>query len=69
MRVSKGLAGAVMVAGMIMAVMSVTAAAESKNPVDYPLRLHIFGRSQTSFYYSRARSLDETQGGWPRKFV
>ncbi len=62
MRFSKSVAGAVMVAGMMMAALSGTAAAESKNPADYPLRLHIFGRNQTSFYYSRARSLDETQG-------
>jgi hypothetical protein len=62
MRVSKWVAGSVMVAGMMMAAMSPSVLAESKNPADYPLRLHIFGRSQTSFYYSRARSLDETQG-------
>jgi hypothetical protein len=62
MRVSKWVAGSVMVAGMMMAAMSPRVSAESKNPADYPLRLHIFGRSQTSFYYSHARSLDETQG-------
>lgn len=61
MRVSKGVAGLVMVVGMMVG-MSTAAGAESKNPADYPLRLHIFGRSQTSFYYSRARSLDEAQG-------
>jgi hypothetical protein len=27
--------------------------AESKNPVDYPLRVHIFGRSETAFYHDR----------------
>ncbi len=27
--------------------------AESKNPADYPLRLHIFGRDQTTFYWRR----------------
>ncbi|WP_158788468.1 hypothetical protein [Granulicella sp. L46] len=62
MRVSKGVAGLVMVAAMMMAAMSPRALADSKNPADYPLRLHIFGRSQTSFYYHRTRSLDETQG-------
>jgi len=62
MRVSKWVAGSLMVVGMMMAAMSPRLAAESKNPADYPLRLHIFGRSQTSFYYSRMRSLDETQG-------
>lgn len=34
--------------------------AASKNPADYPLRIHIFGRSQTTFYH--ARSLDESKG-------
>jgi hypothetical protein len=62
MRISKWMAGSLMVAGILVATMSPRAGAESKNPADYPLRLHIFGRSQTSFYYSRARSLDETQG-------
>ena len=59
MRVSKVMAGCLLVGGMLMSTML---SAESKNVADYPLRLHIFGRSQTSFYYSRARSLDETQG-------
>ncbi len=27
--------------------------AESKNPADYPLRVHIFGRDQTTFYHNR----------------
>ena len=62
MRVSKAVAGLLMVAGIMMATMSTKALADSKNPADYPLRLHIFGRSQTEFYYSRMRSLDETQG-------
>jgi len=34
--------------------------AESKNPGDYPLRIHIFGRSQTTFYHFR--SVDEAKG-------
>jgi hypothetical protein len=34
--------------------------AESKNPADYPLRIHIFNRSQTTFYYDR--SADEAKG-------
>jgi hypothetical protein len=34
--------------------------AESKNPADYPLRLHIFGRSQTTFYHNRYA--DEAKG-------
>jgi hypothetical protein len=27
--------------------------AESKNPADYPLRVHVFGRDQTTFYHNR----------------
>ena len=34
--------------------------AESKNPADYPLRLHIFNRNETSFY--RFHSIDEAKG-------
>lgn len=34
--------------------------AASKNPADYPLRIHIFGHSQTTFYH--ARSIDESRG-------
>lgn len=30
-----------------------TAAAESRNPADYPLRVHIFRRSETTFYHNR----------------
>ena len=30
-----------------------TAIAESKNPADYPLRLHIFNRSETNFFHNR----------------
>ena len=33
---------------------------ESKNPADYPLRIHIFGRSETTFY--RYRGVDDAQG-------
>jgi hypothetical protein len=32
---------------------SVALYAESKNLVDYPLRIHIFGRSETTFYHNR----------------
>jgi hypothetical protein len=60
MRVSKWVAGSVMVAGMMMAAMSTRVLAESKNPADYPLRLHIFGRSETTFYYRRTE--DEAKG-------
>lgn len=34
--------------------------AESKNPADYPLRLHIFGHNQTTWYHNRAQ--DEAKG-------
>jgi hypothetical protein len=34
--------------------------AASRNPADYPLRIHIFGRSETTFYHSRV--LDESKG-------
>jgi hypothetical protein len=27
--------------------------AESKNPADYPLRIHVFGRNETTFYHNR----------------
>ncbi len=29
-----------------------TAAAESRNPADYPLRIHVFRRSETTFYHN-----------------
>jgi hypothetical protein len=38
----------------------VTLSAESKNVTDYPLRLHIFGRNQTTFYSNRVE--DEAKG-------
>jgi hypothetical protein len=34
--------------------------AESKNPADYPLRVHIFSRDQTTFYHNR--SAEEAKG-------
>lgn len=34
--------------------------AESKNPADYPLRVHIFNRSETNFHHNRM--LDESKG-------
>ena len=34
--------------------------AESTNPAAYPLRIHIFGRSETTFYHFR--SVDESKG-------
>ena len=50
MRVSKWMAGSLLVAGLMMSTMAV---GESKNPADYPLRLHLFARSQTTFYHWR----------------
>jgi hypothetical protein len=32
---------------------SVSLHAESKNPADYPLRVHILGKNQTTFYHNR----------------
>ena len=34
--------------------------AESKNPADYPFRVHIFNRSETTFYH--LRGVDESKG-------
>ena len=34
--------------------------AESKNPADYPLRVHIFARSETTFYHNR--NAEESKG-------
>ncbi len=45
---------------MAMLLSAVWLTAESKNPADYPLRLHIFGRTQTNFYHLRV--LDEAKG-------
>ena len=36
-----------------LAALAGTARAESHNPADYPLRVHVFGRSQTTFYHNR----------------
>lgn len=37
-----------------------TSIAESKNPNDYPLRIHIFNRNETTFYHNRFP--DEAKG-------
>ncbi len=34
--------------------------ADSKNPADYPMRIHIFNRSETTFYHNRFA--EETKG-------
>ena len=57
MRISEAMAGLLLVAGLML---SAKLVAESKNPADYPLRLHIFGRNQTTFYHWREE--DEAKG-------
>jgi hypothetical protein len=57
MRVSKLIAASLFVPVMMMSTML---PAESKNPSDYPLRLQIFGHSQTTFYWRRVT--DEAKG-------
>ena len=44
----------------ILAVLAAGVRAESKNIADYPLRIHIFGRSETTFYHHE--SIDEARG-------
>jgi hypothetical protein len=39
---------------------AITLAAESKNPKDYPLRLHLIYRNQTTFFHNRV--VDEVRG-------
>ena len=39
-----------------------SAAAESHNPADYPLRVHIFRRSETTFYHNREAEEAKGQG-------
>jgi hypothetical protein len=36
--------------------------AESKNPADYPLRIHIFGHNQTTFYYGHFAEESKGEG-------
>ncbi len=38
------------------------ARAESKNPADYPLRIHIFRRSETTFYHQRMEEEAKGEG-------
>ena len=37
-------------------------AAESKNPADYPLRVHIFGASETTFYRHQVEEASKGEG-------
>jgi hypothetical protein len=49
-------------AAFFLALTALPLHAESKNPADYPFRIHIFGRNQTTFYHGRFDSIDETKG-------
>ena len=42
-----------LLAVLAFASLAATAAAESHNPADYPLRIHVFRRSETTFYHNR----------------
>lgn len=53
------IASRLFVAASILAVPALLVA-ESHNPADYPLRVHIFGRNQTTFYHNRQE--DEAKG-------
>src|SRR5579875_1128192 len=44
----------------ILALLAAGVHAESKNMADYPLRIHIFGRNETTFYHHHA--MDEAKG-------
>jgi hypothetical protein len=37
----------------IVLLAAVSLSGDSKNPADYPLRIHIFNRSETTFYHNR----------------
>ena len=45
---------------LLLAAAPATVLADSHNPADCPLRVHIFGRNETTFYHNR--SADEAQG-------
>lgn len=50
----------VLAMGMWLLASTVGLRAESKNPADYPLRVHIFSRSETNFYYRR--EIEDSKG-------
>jgi hypothetical protein len=54
MRLGKALCGCFLLVSPLLR-------AESKNPADYPLRIHIFGRNQTTFY-GGMRNVEESKG-------
>jgi hypothetical protein len=41
---------------------SVALNAESKNPADYPLRIHVFGKNETTFYHNRYAEESKGEG-------
>ena len=45
---------------ILLIVASIPCLAESKDPADYPLRIHVFNRDQTTFYHNRYA--DEAKG-------
>jgi hypothetical protein len=45
---------------LLLAFAAISVYGESKNPADYPLRIHIYNREQTTFYHNRM--LDESRG-------
>lgn len=53
------IASRLLLASTVLAVPALLVA-ESHNPADYPLRVHIFGRNQTTFYHNR--QADEAKG-------
>lgn len=60
MRGVRGVWSAAVAVGLGWGMWGGTAVAESKNPADYPLRIHVFRRSETTFYVHRAT--DEVKG-------
>jgi hypothetical protein len=49
-----------MFGAVLLAFVAVSAYGESKDPADYPLRIHIYNREQMTFYHNRM--LDESRG-------
>jgi hypothetical protein len=49
-----------MLCSLFVVLSAISLSGESKNLTDYPLRIHIFSRSETTFYHNR--SLDESRG-------
>ena len=45
---------------LILLILTVPGIADSKDPADYPLRIHIFNLNQTTFF--RNRAVDEARG-------